>query len=593
MNWLRIKPALIVVMAAGLALGGSARAMAAAPAAVAPSDADCMACHGQKTPPRKPGSKGPKAPPFVDAARFKDSVHADNGCASCHADVDLASHPAKPAGPVVCANCHDKPSATYSASVHGKARQAGDTGAAQCTDCHGVHDIIKVNDPLSPVSRDNLGATCGQCHPDAVKDFRGSIHGQAMANGVREAPSCVDCHSDHAIESLKGASPMKVSGQVCSRCHGDAKLNAKFDLPGNRVSTFFESYHGMAAKMGSTTAADCASCHGYHNILPASDPKSSVNKANLIATCQKCHPNANARFAQGTIHEDKTAGTDTGSRIDRWVRSAYLLMIFSVIGGMVVHNLLILRKKALASLRDPNRTVVRMSPAARIQHGLLATSFIVLVITGFALKFPDSGLSWLMGSSEFIRRTGHRAAACVMIVGAVAHLFFVVFTREGRKFVLDMLPEPKDLSDVVVTLKHYILPGQPKPQFKRFGYAEKAEYWAVVWGTFLMAATGLMIWFKLYATQWVPRWVLEVATTVHFFEAILATLAILVWHFYFVIFDPDVYPVNWAWLDGKVTPHHYQEEHGLDLDAPGLPGHGERAPKDLDEDDSGQPSHPV
>jgi len=268
-------------------------------------------------------------------------------------------------------------------------------------------------------------------------------------------------------------------------------------------------------------------------------------------------------------------------------------MIFSVIGGMVVHNLLILRKKALASLRDPNRTVVRMSPAARIQHGLLATSFIVLVITGFALKFPDSGLSWLMGSSEFIRRTGHRAAACVMIVGAVAHLFFVVFTREGRKFVLDMLPEPKDLSDVVVTLKHYILPGQPKPQFKRFGYAEKAEYWAVVWGTFLMAATGLMIWFKLYATQWVPRWVLEVATTVHFFEAILATLAILVWHFYFVIFDPDVYPVNWAWLDGKVTPHHYQEEHGLDLDAPGLPGHGERAPKDLDEDDSGQPSHPV
>ncbi len=576
MNWPRIKSALIAVMMAGMAVG------ATAPAAPPPDDATCMACHGQKTVSKKP-AKGPKAPPFVDAAKFGDSVHAANGCASCHTDVDLGSHPGKPVGPVACSSCHDKPSATYDASVHGKARKAGNTGAAQCSDCHGVHDIIKVNAPLSPVNRDNLGKTCGQCHPDVVQEVRGSIHGQAMAAGVREAPSCVDCHSEHQIESLKGANSLKVSAQVCSRCHGNARMNAKFDLPANRVSTFFDSYHGMAAKMGSTSAANCASCHGFHNILPASDPKSSVNKANLIATCQKCHPNANEKFAQGTIHADKNQVSDLGGKVDHWVRTTYILLIIGVIGGMVVHNLLILRKKAMASLKDPNRTVVRMTLAARIQHGLLASSFIVLVVSGFALKFPDSGLSWLMGSSELVRRTGHRAAACVMIAGAIAHVFFVIFSRQGRKFVLDMLPEPKDITDVLVTLRYYLRPGMPKPQFKRFGYAEKAEYWAVVWGTFLMAGTGLLIWFKLYATQLVPRWIIDVATTVHYFEAILASLAILVWHFYFVIFDPDVYPINWAWLDGKVTPHHYKEEHGLDHETLGQSGHEDQPEPDEDE----------
>jgi cytochrome b subunit of formate dehydrogenase len=215
---------------------------------------------------------------------------------------------------------------------------------------------------------------------------------------------------------------------------------------------------------------------------------------------------------------------------------------------------------------------------------MLASSFIVLVLTGFALKFPDSGLSWLMGNSETIRRYGHRAAAMVMMAGAVAHLYHVIFTRDGRKFVMDMLPEIKDLTDVLAAFRHYLLPGAPRPQFKRFGYAEKAEYWALIWGTILMAATGLMLWFKMYTTLWVPRWVLDVATTVHYFEAILATLAIVVWHFYFVIFDPDVYPVNFAWLDGKMTPHHYHEEHPLDHETlGGAPAPAQETAREEDE----------
>ena len=567
MNWQGIKT-IVTAMVFGLAV-------AAAPPPPGP-DAACLRCHARKTMTGK----------FVNPAIFAASVHGGNGCTSCHADAEKKGHPGKRLAPVVCASCHEKSATTYEASTHGVARRGGNTGAAQCADCHGTHDIVKVNLPASPVNRDNLGATCGQCHSDIVREVQGSIHGQAMAAGVREAPSCMDCHSDHAIQALKTASPIKLAQQVCSRCHASARMNEKFDLPTNRVSTFFESYHGMAAKMGSPNAANCASCHGFHNILPAADPRSSVNKANLVKTCQKCHANANEKFAFGTIHADGKDKTDIGGRIDKWVRAFYLGMIFSVIGGMVVHNLLILRKKALLSLRDPNRTVVRMTLAARIQHGILASSFIFLVVSGFALKYPGY-LSWLMGSSETFRRLGHRTAACVMISGAIAHLFFAIFTREGRTFIQDMLPELKDITDVFVSLRYYLLPGFPKPEFKRFGYAEKAEYWAVVWGTFLMGATGLLIWFKIFATQWLPRWTVDVAITVHYYEAILATLAILVWHFYFVMFDPDVYPINWAWLDGRVTPHHYKQEHGLDPKVNPVPGHEPVSEPEPDEDDPG------
>jgi cytochrome b subunit of formate dehydrogenase len=549
MNWGILRTSLLAL--------ATALTLAAQPSG---PDAACFSCHG-----RKPAAhaKAPQAP-FVDKAKFEASIHGGNGCTSCHADVDLASHPGTKAAPVVCSTCHEKPAKTYEVSTHGRARKAGNLGAAGCAECHGTHEIVKASSPTSPVRRENLHTTCGQCHPDVVADLDASVHGQATAAGVTQAPVCTDCHSDHAIEGLKSASPMKVSQQVCSRCHGSARMNAKFDLPDNRVTTFFDSYHGMAAKMGSPNAANCASCHGYHLVLPASDQRSSVNKANLVKTCQKCHPNANEKFSFGTVHVDKKDVSGIGGKVDNWVRSLYLSLIFMTIGGMAVHNLLILRKKALASLRDPNRTVVRMNRAARIQHAMLASSFIFLVVSGFALKYPNSWLSWCMGSSELVRRTGHRIAACVMIAGALMHLYYAIFTKEGRQFIKDMLPELKDLTDLLVHLRYLVLPGSAKPQFKRFGYAEKAEYWAVVWGTFLMGTTGGLIWFKIYFTRWMPRWIVDVSITVHYFEAILATLAILVWHFYFVIFDPEVYPINWAFLDGKVTPHHHHEEHPLD-----------------------------
>jgi len=103
-----------------------------------------------------------------------------------------------------------------------------------------------------------------------------------------------------------------------------------------------------------------------------------------------------------------------------------------------------------------------------------------------------------------------------------------------------------------------------RPPIGRFGYAEKMEYWAVVWGTLIMGATGLAIWFKIDVTQHLPRWVVAVATTIHYYEAVLACLAIIVWHFYHVMFDPDVYPLNTACVDGRISEAFQAHEHPLE-----------------------------
>jgi cytochrome b subunit of formate dehydrogenase len=195
---------------------------------------------------------------------------------------------------------------------------------------------------------------------------------------------------------------------------------------------------------------------------------------------------------------------------------------------------------------------------------MLVTSFIVLVITGFALKYPDSWVAALLPMSERVRGVTHRVAAVVLIGVGLYHLVYVAVTRDGRRLASDFLPTPKDASDAWGVLLHYAGFRSDKPEFARFNYAEKAEYWALVWGLIVMAATGIMLWAKVAAGNLFARWWLDVATAIHFYEAVLATLAIVVWHFYQVFFDPDVYPMNWAWWDGKMSFEHYREEHGLD-----------------------------
>jgi len=553
---------------------------AAALTAAEIKNSDCLDCHSDKTL-TSTNAAGVVRSMFADAGILAGSAHARTTCASCHADL-TSKHPDDnvAAQPVNCARCHEKESLSYGTSVHGVARmdhvRNGAHAAPQCIDCHGTHGILAAELPASPLYPINLAKTCGQCHEQESRDVMESVHGKALAAGRRDAPTCSDCHSEHNIKALKNASSLAISQDTCGKCHASERLNTKYNLPADRVKTFFASYHGLAAQYGSTRAANCGSCHGAHRIFPSTDPRSTIYVTNLSATCGKCHPGASANFAQGKIHVDveaAAAGGNLGERINWWVRKLYLGMIVAVIGLMAAHNAGSFLRKAAARARRGGATVLRMDFSQRSQHFVLAFSFIILALTGFALKFPDSWIAVVLGSNEGIRRWGHRVAGVVLLVTGAYHIGYVLATRQGRSLIKDMMPSTKDARDVAANARYLTGLDGTRPKFGRFGYAEKMEYWAVAWGTVIMGMTGLMIWFKLGTTHWLPRWSIDVATTIHYYEAILACLAILVWHFYHVIFDPEVYPLNRACVGGRVPAEWYAEEHALD----NRPGNGSPA----------------
>jgi formate dehydrogenase gamma subunit len=562
----------------------------------------CVDCHTDiKSLPHEAGLAKPTCVTCHadEKAKYDTGVHgkalaAGNAkvpnCEKCHGNIheilpasDPKSRSAKINVPKMCGECHSqsipgvsgKPALAYQESVHGKLVAAGNEKAAVCSDCHDAHDIKPAGDFTSTVYRANIPKTCSKCHTGEESQFATSVHGKLLAEGNIHAPVCTDCHGVHTIKATTDkSSPVngKNLGDIaCAQCHNNVRMTQEFGVPGGRTDSYNASYHGMANEVGSTKTANCSSCHGTHNILPASDPKSTVNPANLVKTCGQCHPGANANFAKGQIHLDpeQIAKADFGAKVNAYVKGIYILLIVATIGFMFLHNLMIFvrklidRKKNGGAHASGPRVVVRMTKNQRIQHFLLLVSFFTLVVTGFALKYPDAALRFMF-VNEIGRSYLHRFAGVLMIVVSLYHVVYLAFTAEGRRMLIDMLPELKDATDIVDVFAYYLGFSSKKPQFKRFNYAEKMEYWALVWGTFVMALTGLVIWFKVIAASAVPRWWVDVATTVHFYEAILATLAIIVWHLYQVIADPDTYPLNFAFIDGKMSVEHYQDEHGLD-----------------------------
>lgn len=542
--------------------------LAAAPVCMALDvpDEKCLECHSDKDL-TKETEDGKEVSVHVDKAVLELSAHKAVTCQECHRDL-TENHPDDEmiAKPVDCRSCHEEAAKSYDMSAHGLALAKGSDSAAGCIDCHGGHDVLSPRLPSSPLHFTRQGETCGACHSQQAEDVARSIHGRATARGIHEAPTCTDCHSEHAIHSLREGNASREVGETCGRCHESEKMNTKFDLPADRVKTFFESYHGLAMQGGAANAANCASCHGYHAVLPSTDPDSSIHRRNLVKTCGKCHPGAGENFAFGKVHLEDSPQGDIGTSVNHWVRRVYLALIFLVIGGMVLHNLLSWLRALRAWHRARGETVLRMNLHQRIQHFVLVAGFVLLALSGFALRYPESWLAWLFGSDEALRRWIHRGAGVVMLCGGIWHVAYVVFTRDGRRLVKDFLPTFRDARDLADNLRYFLGRQPARPRFGRFGYAEKLEYWAVVWGTVIMGVTGLMIWFKIDVTRMVPRWVVEVAVTIHYYEAILACLAIVVWHFYHVFLAPGVYPMNFAWWDGKVSKQWHDEEHPLDHD---------------------------
>jgi cytochrome b subunit of formate dehydrogenase len=522
----------------------------------------CISCHSRDV----TGHKGKLSK--LETKRIQEDL-----CLECHQDNEDVRSRMGPSASFITA---------YEKSVHGMALHGGNGDAANCVDCHGSHDMRKSFDPDSRVHKLHVADDCGQCHTDIATEFKESTHGKAIERGNLDSPTCINCHGEHNILATKDpnspVSAQNVSKQVCAPCHSSLKFSEKYGFNTRQTRSYEDSYHGLALKGGSTEVANCASCHGVHNIKPSSDPTSLIHKDNLVETCGSCHPNANVRFATGKVHVTENDQQD--NPILYWIAYIYIILIVVVIGGMLLHNALDFRKKAINKLKVrrghyPHHSAgstlhVRMTLNERLQHVSLLVSFFLLVITGFMLRFPDAWwVSWIRDVSSHAfdaRSLIHRIAGVVIIGASLYHVFYLAATVRGRQLFIDLLPRWKDATDAVGMLKYNLGFSDDKPKFDRFSYIEKSEYWALVWGNIVMGATGIIMWFDEFFLGIFTKLGYDISRTVHYYEAWLAMLAILVWHIYFVIFNPEVYPMNLAWIKGTITEEEMEEEHPLELE---------------------------
>ena len=550
----------------------------------------CGKCHSEQKNAYKASSHG---------MAFSKKIKGAPNCLSCHKN-PVASKSNKQSvvqlkliQNQLCMSCHKDdmairartlPSAnfinSYEKSIHGTELAAGNKNSAACIDCHSAHGVKTAIDQNSAINKKNIPATCGKCHNTEQKDYLQSIHFASVSKGNVDAPVCTSCHGDHSIlkhnDPNAAVSYTNLGERVCSPCHSSVTLTEKYGIANNRVVTYDDSYHGLALKGGSLSVANCASCHGAHKIKPSSDSTSSTNKRNLAFTCGKCHPGANKKFAEGNIH---LTITPKQQPILYWLTSGYIIMIVTIIGGMFLHNIvdfikrskrkMLKRRGLLVEEHRGTGLYLRMTVSERIQHVSMMLSFITLVITGFMLRFPEAW--WVAGVRNLnpnlfeIRSIVHRVAAVVMVTDCLFFFFYLTATKRGRKLFIDLLPRRRDLIDAFKVLKYNFGFSKTKPEFGRFSYVEKSEYWALVWGTAVMTMTGLFMWFdNTFLGIW-GKSGYDIVRTIHYFEAWLAFLSIIIWHLYFVIFNPDAYPMNLAWITGKLSESEMEEEHAEEL----------------------------
>jgi formate dehydrogenase gamma subunit len=512
---------------------------------------NCADCHGKHA--------------ILPSTDKNSTVHPTNlpeTCARCHEDLDLIKK-------------HEiyvqKPIEIYRSSIHGQASLGGIYLAATCNDCHSAegtaHRILSPGNSESPINHFNIPHTCGKCHKSIESDYWEGIHGKLAERGEVDSPVCTHCHGEHGIISPSDprspVHPVRIAEATCSPCHESAYLNEKYGAPIGRLKSFIDSYHGLKSKAGDKTVANCASCHGAHRILPASDPSSSVHPSNLQETCGHCHPGISRDLALTGIHAPPGVAQTPVAQI---FQNIYIVAIIIIIGLMVVHWLIDLRRKILNVTRL--RQVRRMNLNEVWQHTFLMVTFIVLALTGFSLRYSDAWWVKILFGWEGgfpLRGIVHRVAAVLFVVTTLWHALYM-WSGRGRKFLRDMLPNKKDFVQFFQMIKYNLDRTNEKPSVGRFGYIEKAEYWALVWGTVVMIITGFFLWFDNIAVQWFPKGFLNVMLVVHHYEAWLAVLAVAIWHMYSTVFSPNVYPMNPAWFTGKMPEAWYRYEHADDTE---------------------------
>jgi len=263
---------------------------------------DCASCHaevGQQYDVSRHGELSLKNDPNAPTCKECHGTHEILG----KADPKSATFPTRVPG--LCAQCHREGEKAakrykgtqhdiiehYTESIHGKGlMKSGLTVTATCTGCHTAHSVLPKDNPASSVNRANIPATCGRCHHGIEEQFEQSIHAAGVAKTDKPLPVCSDCHSAHTISRTDATGfKLDIMGK-CGQCHKEI------------AKTYFDTYHGKVSQLGYTKTAKCYDCHGAHDILPASDPRSHLSRGNVVKTCQQCHAGATRRFAGYLTH---------------------------------------------------------------------------------------------------------------------------------------------------------------------------------------------------------------------------------------------------------------------------------------------------
>jgi cytochrome b subunit of formate dehydrogenase len=616
------------------ATAAAAPAEAAPPPAIDPvtgepaiANSKCLGCHDD--PEMEDGNGGSVA---VLAAPFAASAHKRVACVECHTAALTVKHKGKrqPLGPVtfdVCMGCHEDEITPFKDSVH--ARVKGGVPAT-CESCHGsVHTTPRSRDPHAPMSPVNQLKNCGQCHKDMMEGYLGSVHARALlVSGLNSAPSCSDCHGSHDIQrhdasgarSSHAKSPETCGschegilnvwsdsahgalwkegkdGPVCSTCHhahsiqDPTTITSREGMPhecgnchDNLVKSFHDSFHGKSTDVGRKAAATCSDCHTPHQNLPASDPRSTINPANLANTCGAagCHQGkVNAAFLTFMPHSEPMNRDQ-----NPWVHYIYLfmtLLLLGVFGFFGLHAALWLQRTLVGRLRGefkvqhggPGPYVRRFKTSQMWLHVSIILSFLLLAVTGLPLKFATApwapGLMRYLGGPE-VASWLHRFAAIVTFGYFAVHLSMlfrdIVLNKQRGYFWgwRSMTPQLKDVQDLWANLKYFLYLG-PRPELDRWAYWEKFDYLAVFWGVGMIGVSGLMLWFPDFFTRFLPGWALNAAYIIHSDEALLATGFIFLFHFFHTHLRPESFPMDPVIFTGSMPLHRFKEERPLEYE---------------------------
>jgi cytochrome b subunit of formate dehydrogenase len=533
----------------------------------------CLGCHGSQ----------------IHEKEFAESVHGSESCVGCHdyvTDVNghLKAMQKKTAGvqtqPVKCQRCHDEEALQYYTSVHF-------LNEIQCTDCHfGIHKLTAWKGDKTRVIN-----TCEICHSQEGERYTGSVHAKGALAGNPDSPDCTDCHGQekglHNIPILKGMELREFHTEACTTCHADKKMMERNKVFPIAAQTYYESYHGKIEELGyPRLVAGCSDCHRAHEVLPADDPKSSISAVNLVATCGRCHPQADANFVKFDTHVNYR---DPRKPIFYWTFLFMHALLAFVFGGFWVHTFLWWRKDFweqralrakgiffphLTSPEEEGKIYRRFGSFEIVLHIAIMVSFMGLVLTGLPLEFSGApwskGLLQLLGGSP-TRGIIHRICAIIVFAtfGIVClYILYFLFSKKiqgnpnplKRFFGPDSLfPRWKDVKDIIGMFRWFFNRG-PMPRFDRWTYWEKFDFLAVFWGMLTIGFSGLMLWFRTFFSIFLPGWILNMATIVHSDEALLAAGFIFTVHFFNNHFRPSNFPINTVIFTGRLPKYKLIEE---------------------------------